>query len=90
MIRKLRGPKLEFGPFSLGRWGLPINLLSLFYLLFVILWMPFPSVLPVTRETMNYAGPVFLVVITGALVDWFINGHKRFEVPAARPGDHGL
>jgi hypothetical protein len=90
MIRKLRGPKLEFGPFSLGRWGLPINLLSLFYLLFVILWMPFPSVLPVTRETMNYAGPVFLVVIIGALVDWFINGHKRFEVPVARPGDHGL
>lgn len=44
-------------------------------------WIPWPIVLPVTAETMNYAGPVFLAVVVMALADWFIGGHKRFEIP---------
>ena len=84
LLRKIRGPPPTYGPFSLGRWGIPINLFSLMYLIFVIIWMPFPTVLPVTASTMNYAGPVLLLVIIGALVDWMISGHRRFEVPVAR------
>jgi amino acid transporter len=84
MLRKIRGPPLAFGPFRLGRWGIPINMFSLAYLIFVIIWMPFPSMRPVTRETMNYAGPVFIVVVAGALADWVFSGHKQFDVPVAR------
>jgi len=80
MIWKIRG-KAEMGPFSLGKWGLLINLLSLGYLLYVVMWMPFPTILPVTAANMNYAGPVFLVILFGALLDWAISGRKRFEVP---------
>src|ERR1700712_5691471 len=57
VLRKVRGPPLAFGPFTLGRWGIPINLFALSYLVFVIVWMPFPVMQPVTGETMNYAGP---------------------------------
>jgi amino acid transporter len=83
-LRKIRGPPLAFGPFTLGRWGIPINLFSLAYLLFVIIWMPFPVLQPVTGDTMNYAGPVFLLIVIGALTDWFISGRKRFQMPIAR------
>ena len=82
LIWKLRG-KAEMGPFSLGKWGIAINFLSLGYLLFVVIWMPFPTMLPVTGENMNYAGPVFLIILFGALLDWVISGHKRFQVPVA-------
>jgi amino acid transporter len=84
MLRKVRGPPLDYGPFQLGRWGIPINLASLAYLIYAATWMPFPIVLPVTAQNMNYSGPIFLVIVIGAFVDWSISGHKRFEVPAAR------
>jgi len=80
----MRGPPLTYGPYSLGRWGIPINLFSLAYLGFVIIWMPFPTMLPITGNNMNYAGPVFGLIIIGALTDWCITGRKRFEVPVAR------
>jgi choline transport protein len=85
MIRKLRGQPLAYGPFNLGRWGIPINLLSLGYLIYAIIWIPFPITLPVTAQNMNYAGPIMLIIIIGALVDWSISGRKRFEVPVALP-----
>jgi len=84
MLRKLRGPPVEFGPFTLGKWGIPINVFSLLYLLFVIIWMPFPTELPVTGSNMNYAGPILLAVIIGGIADWFISGHKRFDFPVTQ------
>lgn len=84
MLRKIRGPPLEFGPFKLGRWGIPVNLFSLVYLIFVVIWMPFPTELPVTGSNMNYAGPILLVFIIGGIADWFISGHKRFDFPVMR------
>jgi choline transport protein len=67
----------------MGRAGLPINLLALAYLVFVVIWMPFPQILPVTASNMNYAGPVLGGVILIALLDWAISGRKRFKVPIA-------
>ena len=84
LLRKIRGPPLAFGPFKLGKWGIPINLFSLLYLFFVIIWMPFPTMLPVTGSNMNYAGPILLAFIFGAILDWVITGHKRFKFPVAR------
>ena len=84
LLKKIRRQEIEFGPFRLGKWGVPINIFSLVYLFFVITWMPFPTELPVTAANMNYAGPILLLVIIGAVLDWFISGHKRFRFPVAR------
>jgi choline transport protein len=32
LLRKVRGPPLAYGPFQLGRWGIPVNLASLAHL----------------------------------------------------------
>ena len=84
LLKKIRRQEIDFGPFRLGKWGVPINIFSLLYLFFVITWMPFPTELPVTAANMNYAGPILLLVIIGAVLDWFISGHKRFRFPVAR------
>ncbi|PVH92085.1 hypothetical protein DM02DRAFT_620155, partial [Periconia macrospinosa] len=86
LIRKIRGPAPRYGPFKLGIFGIPLNVLSLCYLLYVVTWMPFPTLLPVTKDNMNYAGPIFAAVIIGAIADWFVNGHKRFAIPITRYG----
>ncbi|KAF2425520.1 hypothetical protein EJ08DRAFT_663585 [Tothia fuscella] len=80
VLRKVRGRKIPYGPYRLGRFGVAINLFALAYLVFVILWMPFPQILPVTGSNMNYAGPLLGAVILGALIDFMIGGRKRFHV----------
>ncbi|KAF2245290.1 amino acid transporter [Trematosphaeria pertusa] len=84
LLRKLRGPPPPYGPFKLGPFGIPLNVFALCYLVYVVLWMPFPQILPVTKDNMNYAGPIFGAVVVGALGDWFISGRKRFQMPVTR------
>jgi len=83
-LKKLRGEPISYGPFKLGRYGIATNALALAYLCYVVIWMPFPQMLPVTGSNMNYAGPLMGAVIVGALLDWIISGHKRFKVPVVR------
>ena len=84
MLRKIRGQHVNYGAFKLGRYGIAINLVALAYLIFIVTWIPFPTMLPVTGSNMNYAGPLLGTVIVGALVDWTFSGRKRFKVPVAQ------
>jgi choline transport protein len=81
LLKKIRGEHISYGPFKLGRYGIPTNVLALTYLIFVVIWMPFPTMLPVTKDNMNYAGPLMGAIIVLALSDWVISGRKRFRVP---------
>jgi choline transport protein len=83
LIRKLQGRHPQYGPFKLGRWGIPINLFAVVYLLFVLCFIALPTILPVTADNMNYAGPLVLAVIILALSDWVISGRRRFDVPVS-------
>lgn len=83
-VHKLRGQGGATGPFSLGKWGYAVNVYAICFLVFIIIWLPFPPYLPVTASNMNYSGPIFGVVLCAALVDWFVWGHKRFAVPTKR------
>jgi choline transport protein len=82
LIRKLEVRPPNYGPFKLGRWGIPINIFALVWCTFTIIWLPFPVSLPVTKTTMNYAAPVWGGCLIIALVDWFISGYRRFRTPA--------
>ena len=84
LLHKLRGSPLIHGPFKLGKVGYAINIFSICFLVFIIIWLPFPPFLPVTGPNMNYAGPIFLAVVLLALVDWFTWGKKRFSVPTTK------
>jgi amino acid transporter len=84
LLRKIRGPPITFGPFKLGKWGIPVNLFTLAFLLYLHIWFAFPTILPVTASNMNYAGPILLLVIFGSIADWVISGHKRFDFPVQR------
>ncbi|KAF2804736.1 amino acid transporter [Mytilinidion resinicola] len=83
-LRRLSKNKPIYGPFRLGAWGIPLNLFALCYIIFIVIWTPFPTALPVTRDTMNYAGPIMGAIIIGGLIDWVCSGRKRFQVPIPR------
>lgn len=80
LVRKLTGEYVARGPWSLGRLGVPVNVLAIAYAVFMIIFLPFPTALPVDKDTMNYAAPVWGGCVLIALADYFIGGRKRFQL----------
>jgi amino acid transporter len=71
---------IPYGPFRLGPFGIPANIFAIVYGVFIIIFLPFPPLKPVTGANLNYAGPVMGAVIVFAVLDWGISGRKRFRV----------
>jgi amino acid transporter len=67
------------GNWNMGFMGLPVNVFALVYSAWVTVWLAFPSALPVTRQNMNYAAPIFFVTTLFAFLYWFIKGRTRWE-----------
>jgi choline transport protein len=73
-------PRFE-GPWNLGRWSLPINIMALVYLLFTSITFNFPSLNPVDSENMNYTSAAVGVVMLVALITWFTTAKGNFRSP---------
>ncbi|KAJ5915495.1 amino acid permease [Penicillium verhagenii] len=75
------------GTFTLGKFGLPMNLLAILFATYFSIFLPFPATLPVTAENMNYAGPVLGFIMLFACVDWLVRGRHKWQGPTMRPYD---
>ncbi|PTD13434.1 hypothetical protein HYE67_010116 [Fusarium culmorum] len=71
-----------FGPFRLGRVAGPLlNIISLIWIIVVVIFSAFPSVMPVTAQNMNYSVVVMAFwVLVGALY-YGVWGKKKYQVP---------
>lgn len=49
-----------------------VILITVFYIASIIIWTPFQTILSMTSESMNYAGPIMGTLILMALVHWVI------------------
>lgn len=72
---------ITMGEWNMGRWGVPVNLYALIYSLYIMVFLPFPSVLPVTASGMNYMGPVFGFVLFVVVAWWFLYGRNHWRGP---------
>lgn len=75
------GAPLQLGEWNFGRWGVYINVFAMAYTLWMGVFLPFPSTLPVTGANMNYCGPVLGVVVIIAASLWVIRGRKHWQGP---------
>lgn len=73
--------RIQFGVWNFGRAGTFLNIFALAYTVYAIIWLPFPNYLPVTAANMNYSGPVFGVVLIGAVTLWFVRGRSEWDGP---------
>lgn len=75
------GPEypVQFGDWTLPRGvGLPLNIYALAWSIYVTIWLPFPTTLPVTGANMNYSGPIYLAVILGSIASWILWGKNNW------------
>lgn len=68
LYARLVNDELSYGEWNLRRWGVPINTFALVFTLYIMVWLPFPTSVPVSGMNMNYAGPIFLFVVILALL----------------------
>ncbi|KAK5117848.1 hypothetical protein LTR85_008622 [Meristemomyces frigidus] len=64
--------------FSLGVFGLPLNILGIIFIAPITVLAPFPPYAHVTAANMNYAILIFGVVVIGAIVNYIVSGRKKF------------
>ena len=69
------------GPFTLGKWSKPMNVLAIGWVLFISIVLFFPTSKPVTPVNMNYAVAVAGCVALFALGWWWAGARKKYTGP---------
>jgi amino acid transporter len=80
-LKRIRGEPLLPSKFSLGKFGLPINIIALLFLVFIWVFcffppMPNPSVADMNWGVVGYAGVIIL-----ATIYYLIRGRKQYVGP---------
>ena len=81
-LKRLRNQPLPRSRWSLGKFGLPINLFAFAYSCFAIIFVCFPVTTPIdVNANMNWAIVMFSGVLIIALVYYFVHGRHVYEGP---------
>lgn len=81
LLRRLRGPALPHARWSLGRWGLPVNLLAVVYSAFIVLMSCFPAGQAPAAADANWAPAIWGAVVLLSVVAYVFHGRKHFTPP---------
>lgn len=77
-MKRWRGEHIPYGPFQLGKWRTPINIIAIIYTFFTCLFLLFPTTVDPTVIYMNWSivlvGGIFVI----SILWWFIDGKKNF------------
>ena len=69
------------GPYTLGRYGIIMNVIGLVFLVFTSITFNFPTLAPVDSGNMNYTSAAIGIIGLVSLVTWLISGRKAFTGP---------
>ena len=73
--------ELPWGPFKLGRAGVPVTVVAIAYSAFGAFFSIWPTTPKPDPESMNYCILVFGAVIIFSLLFWFLYGRKYYQGP---------
>lgn len=80
-LRLLAGDRFKPGPWQLGRWSKPVGIIATLWLVFIFVLFMLPQALPITIQTFNYTPLVFLIVLGGAAIWYFVSAKNWFKGP---------
>lgn len=83
LLRLRLGDEFQPGPWHLGRWGRPVGVVSVAWILLSSVLFMLPHASPVTADTFNYAPVALAVVLAVATVWWFTSARRRFHGPVS-------
>ncbi|WP_055488780.1 amino acid permease [Streptomyces sp. WMMB 322] len=80
---RLRLSDFQPGPWHLGRWGKPVGIVAVAWILVSNVLFMLPHASPITATTFNYAPIALAVVLIIATVWWFATARRRFQGPVS-------
>lgn len=89
IYRRLFGPPLPERRWSLGRFGLGINIFAAVYGLFAIAFIALPGGPTFSTSSFNWGPVMFVGVMTLAFIYFFAGGRKSFAGPVSLTKDEG-
>lgn len=82
IIAHFSGKKTRLeGPYSLGRYGIVLNIIGFLFLAFMCIIANFPSATPVDSENMNYTSAATGLIMLFSAIFWLTTGRKKFTGP---------
>ncbi|ATY64228.1 GABA permease [Cordyceps militaris] len=80
--RRIYHPEtLPHAPFSLGRLGVPINVVAVLVVVWSFFWAFWPQEYPVTPSGFNWSVAIFVPTVAVALVYYVVKGRYEYEGP---------
>ncbi|KAF4547385.1 Amino acid permease-like protein 12 [Elsinoe fawcettii] len=80
--RRITRPQtIKVARWSLGRWGLPINIAAIFYTLFAFFWTFWPVSVPTSAEDMNWVSVIFVGVVLLSIAFFLTTAKSVFKGP---------
>ncbi|KAG0243518.1 hypothetical protein BGW41_002058 [Actinomortierella wolfii] len=70
--------RVPAGPFCLGRWSKPVNILAVTWAGFITIIFCFPTAYPITIETMNYSSCLLVITLAFIFGYWFYSGRHWY------------
>lgn len=83
LLKRIRGQPLPYRRWSLGNWGIVVNICALIFLCPVFVFAFFPLATPVTLTTMNWSIVMYGGIIIFATAYYFLGGRHKFVPPVA-------
>lgn len=80
-LKRVRREPVALGPWRLGKWGLPVNIFSMCYSIFISIFLFFPTFLPVTAKNFNWTVVVFFGSVLISIVSWYWYGRSTYHGP---------
>ena len=72
------------GPYTLGRWGKPVNLVAISWVLFISAVLFFPTVRPVSPSNMNYGIAIAAFIALFAVGWWWAGARNSYTGPRTK------
>jgi choline transport protein len=82
LYRRIRHPELLPNcRWSLGKWGVPVNIGGVLYSTHAFFWCFWPESTPIELAYFNWAVVMFVGVAILSLIDYVIRGRKQYKGP---------
>jgi choline transport protein len=82
LYRRIKHPELlPKCRWSLGKWGVPINIGGVLYSTHAFFWCFWPNVTPVSLEEFNWSVVMFVGVAVLCMADYWIRGRHKYTGP---------
>lgn len=75
----MRKNRLQPGSFRLGRLKTPVNVMAVCWSVYLIIFMCFPTSMPVTKANMNYTVVIFTFPFVLAGLSWVLYGRRTYQ-----------